>query len=261
MATRDIIQIDEDLCNGCGDCISSCAEGALELVDGKAKLVSDIYCDGLGACLSECPTGALKVIQRESEDFDEEAVKERVQSISHSHSEQKKVGACCPGSMPQKIAPMAAGFQGCPGSAQRSFAPATSRAPVPGDPVPSALTHWPIQLHLASPMAPFFKEADLLLAADCTAFAHGDFHRRFLEGHSLQIACPKLDNPSGYIEKLKYLFANANLKSFTVAIMVVPCCNGLLQMVKQAREEAKSELPIKAVIVDLSGEVVSEEML
>ena len=214
---RTIIEIDRSLCNGCGECTTACAEGALALdAQGKAVLVHDIYCDGLGACLDVCPTGALQIIEREAEAFDEAAVSLRTPVYAHA--------------------------QGCPGSRARTLAPAATA---------SELGQWPIQLHLVAPAAPYFHECDLLVAADCTAFALGSFHTDLLRGKALVIACPKLDSTEGYVEKLAELIGGNTVYSVTVAIMEVPCCSGLSRIVAEAVARSGKNLAIKTVVVPI----------
>lgn len=237
---RKMIVIDEDLCNGCGECITGCVEGALELVDGKAKLVKESYCDGLGACLGDCPTGALTIEEHEVDPFDEAAALAHAAAVEKSAQALKPAVPC-----------------GCPGSAARQFQ--APEAGPSGASVPSQLTHWPIQLHLINPAAAQFQEADVLVAADCTAFALGGFHGELLAGRSLIIACPKLDDPSGYIEKLTTLFADAQPTSVTVPRMQVPCCGGLIHMVLEARKAAGSSLPVREIIVGVEGGILSEK--
>lgn len=260
MPIRQIIEIDEKLCNGCGDCITACAEGAIELVDGKAKLVKDIYCDGLGACLGHCPQGALQIVERESEDFDEQAVEARLAELATRSSNE-------PGPVPlSELAPsqmpMHGHGGGCPGSRTMSFqeSPGLS-APgqAEGDaPQISALRQWPVQLHLVPPTAPFFDGADVLLAADCVAYAVAGFHQRFLRDHALAIACPKLDSHQEiYLEKLVSMIDHGGISSLTVMIMEVPCCSGLRHMAQLAAQNASREVPIRCLVVGVRGEVLS----
>lgn len=237
MSLRKIIQIDESLCNGCGECIGACAEGALELRDGKAKLVRDLYCDGMGACLSGCPTGALTIVEREAEEFDEKAVEARFQPP------------------PNPV------HGGCPGSALREMVPRpvhAAGAPVDAD---SQLAHWPVQLTLVPTAAPFLKDKDILLCADCVPFAMADFHSKLLAGKAVLVACPKLDNMQAYIEKLTALLVDAHPKSVTVARMEVPCCGGLVYALQHAREAAGSKVPISAITVSIRGDVMQEETI
>ena len=235
MAIRNIIRIDESKCNGCGNCITGCAEGALALVDGKAKLVKESYCDGLGACIGECPTGALTIERREADDFGEAA------ATAHAKGEPAVPGEARAGG-------------GCPGAASQVFGKAAAAGR------PSALSHWPVQLHLIDPGAEQYLGADLLIAADCTAFAHGAFHEELLAGRALVIACPKLDAMDGYAEKLAALFAQAKPRSVTIARMQVPCCGGLTHLVQQARALAHSDIPINEITIGIEGGILAEKV-
>jgi len=258
MPVREIIEIDEELCNGCGVCVSACAEGAIQIIDGKAKLVKDEYCDGLGACLGDCPTGAIRVIHRDAPEFDEQAVEKHLTNIGRStDAHQARHAHSVPPPAPQPHhAPHAPG--GCPGSMMRQFAqkPAAG-AMVAG--APSALRQWPVQLHLVPPSAPYFRDADVLLAADCAAFACGDFHTRFLADHALAIACPKLDDPSGYVEKLAAMITDGGIRSLTIVMMQVPCCSGLQRFVELAMQTAGRRVPVRTVVVSLEGETLIDE--
>lgn len=253
MALRQIIEIDEELCDGCGDCVSACAEGAIQLIDGKAKLISDSYCDGLGACIGDCHVGAIKIIERDADGFDEEAVAVHLSKIGHDHEP-------IPVARPLNVLnqSIAGGGAGCPGSRARALQPPPV---VDGDSpaVASQLRHWPIQLHLVPPTAPFFDGADVLLAADCVPFAVGDFHQRFLTAHSLAIACPKLDhNQEIYLEKIIAMIDVAKISSMHVMVMEVPCCSGLLRLVDEARKRATRELPIRCTVIGTDGGVRHE---
>jgi NAD-dependent dihydropyrimidine dehydrogenase PreA subunit len=250
---RKIIEIDRELCNGCSRCTTACAEGALELDGGgKAVLVRDIYCDGLGACLDVCPTGALKVIEKEASAYDEKAAIVHVSSTRGPEA-AKEV---------HREEPLPAA-RGCPGSQARSFMPIARRA---SDSTPavqaeslgagtsaSELGQWPIQLRLVSPAAPYFHECDLLVAADCTAFALGSFHPDLLRGKSLVIACPKLDETEGYVDKLAELIAGNTIYSLTVAIMEVPCCSGLSRIVAEAVAKSGKSIAIRRVVIGTDG--------
>ncbi|HOK89330.1 MAG TPA: 4Fe-4S ferredoxin [Candidatus Hydrogenedentes bacterium] len=247
---RLVIRIDEERCNGCGQCVVGCAEGALAIVDGKAKLVRENFCDGLGACLGTCPTGALSLEYREADPFDEAAVQAHGTSSPSAAFESG-----CPSAGPSRTP--------CPGSATFAFnQPARPRVDHQDNGnghEASALGHWPIQLHLVYSMAPQYQGADLLLAADCTAFALGAFHQRLLRGRALAIACPKLDDSDGYLEKLATLFQQARPASCVVARMEVPCCAGLTRLAVEARNAARSPLTIEEVIVSVRGEILRRQ--
>ena len=364
---RTIIHIDEDLCNGCGLCVEGCHEGALQMIDGKARMISDLYCDGLGACIPECPVGAITLVEREAEPYDEIKVMERIapkgeatilahlnhlidynekefaeQGIQyvkdhnldvdlsrlnaypgekkpqttvmkeHSMTDKKETpgakaagakgtaaqapataamkghhahGGGCPGARMMQFGPRTQASNGTAvattkgagdgsgagnrggastGSAAGAVAGAASDAGMEGSGggQPSALRQWPVQLHLVNPQAPYFRKADVLLAADCVAFAMGDFHSNHLAGKGLAIACPKLDqNKQAYVDKLTSMINDATINTLTVMVMEVPCCSGLLQMARQASANARRKVPVKAIHVSLHGEVISEEWL
>ncbi|OQB28808.1 MAG: Ferredoxin-3 [Candidatus Hydrogenedentes bacterium ADurb.Bin179] len=259
MSTRTIIKIDEEKCNGCGQCIVDCEEGALALVDGKAKLVKESYCDGLGACIGNCPTGALTLEEREAPAFvmpSELAHAAAAETAAHQHPAPRPMESVRP--CPSSVSPVSGNSHsgGCPGSRARQFNRQEAAAASSSQEVPSALGHWPVQLHLVNFIAPHFRNADILIAADCSAFACGAFHPRFLQGKAIAIACPKLDNPDGYLEKLTVLFQQAAPRSVTVVRMEVPCCTGLLRWVLAAREQAGSNLPIEEIIIGVEGTAV-----
>jgi NAD-dependent dihydropyrimidine dehydrogenase PreA subunit len=261
MSVRNIIEIDEELCDGCGECVPSCAEGALQIIGGKARLVADVLCDGLGACLGECPTGALKVTRRDAPEFDEAAVEAHLGKPVPPRSHAAPVSQA---STMAAMAPEGGGHHGCPGAAVRVFplldktpmaAPTPFAAPATG----SKLRQWPVQLHLVPPTAPFFQGRDVLLAADCVPVAVGDFHESFLEGRGLAIACPKLDSHLDvYVAKLTAMIDEANIRSLTVAIMEVPCCGGLLHMAVQAQAAATRTVPIRLVKIGIRGDILSD---
>ena len=254
MAVREVIEIDEELCDGCGDCITACAEGALALVDGKAKLVSDVYCDGLGACIGDCPQGAIAIVQREAADFDEVAVER------HLGDQRGRVGAPMVVSQLPIAGGPAAGSS-CPGSRTQAWTPSESRSDGAAE-VSSQLRQWPIQLHLVPPTAPFFVDSEVLLAADCVAYAVGGFHGRYLNGHGLAIACPKLDSRQEvYLEKLTTMIDEAGIKALNVMVMEVPCCSGLVHMVKEARARATRDVPIRCTVVGVQGNILAEQDL
>lgn len=290
---REIVKIDEDKCNGCGVCVPNCHEGALQIIDGKARLISELMCDGLGACLGHCPEGAIEIEKREAEEYDEVTViqqmipkgkntliahlkhlkehdehvflKQAVEYLRanegihrlnvaditrevHSHSKaHDHAEAGCGG--------------GCPGSAPVSFAPYNFRmAPEATGAIQSELQQWPVQMHLINPAAGYFHGQDMVLAADCAAFSHGDFHRTFLRGKKLVIACPKLDSGKDiYVEKIRRLIDESKINTLTIIMMEVPCCGGLSQLVKIAQSQSARKIPVKEVIIGIRGDVLSEE--
>ncbi len=246
---RNIIEIDEELCDGCGQCVPSCTEGALEIVKGKAKLVAEVYCDGLGACLGECPTGALTVTEREADEFDEEAVEEFLSSKAKETPAQEEAMAC-----------------GCPSSSQiQGFAPTGvcegANQPISQESQDSALAHWPVQSKLVPPTAPFLQGADLLVAADCTPVAYPNFHRDFLKGKAVMVGCPKLDDAEEYVQKFADVFNAAGIKSVSVVVMEVPCCQGLPVIVRKGMEKAGKNIPREKVVISPRGDLVSQDRL
>ena len=288
---RQIVQIDEEKCNGCGICIPNCHEGALQIIDGKARLISDLMCDGLGACLGHCPEGALEIIEREAAPYDEIAVikdiipKGKNTMIAHlqhlkEHSETTYLKQAVnwleenrnnlPFDLDEvkfKVHTMqkpqtheSGGGCGCMGSQEMSFDKKEASQEITE--VQSELRQWPVQLHLVSKNAQYFRNADLLLAADCVAFSMGNFHQKFLKGKGLAIACPKLDsNMEVYVEKLIGMIDEAKVNTITVMIMEVPCCGGLLQLAKTALQQATRKVPLKVIIVSVQGEVIKEEWI
>jgi len=243
MATREIIHIDEEKCDGCGDCVLACAEGAIKIIDGKARLISDTYCDGLGACLGECPQGALTIVKRDAPDFDEVAV------VEHLAQQSEKIAQTAP-----------VHHAGCPGSAMQNFAqPKAAAAPSSRQAV-SQLGHWPVQLMLIPPHAPFLKNSDLLVCADCVPFTVPDFHARYLAGRAVLVGCPKLDDLGHYYEKLKAIFAEANPERITVLLMEVPCCGGIGQAAVQARNEVAPHIPLEIHTVGIQGGIHVESV-
>jgi ferredoxin len=297
---RDIIFIDEELCDGCGDCIPNCHEGALQLIDGKARLISDLMCDGLGACIGHCPQGAITMDKREAEPYNEtEVIKQmagkgkntvlahlqhlvdhneidfvkegvtwlrnnedqlnfnlkEVTSIIHNEKMNKEA---------VKIAAMApvqdASSGGCPGSQTREIMHNEEDSPAATTNQPNELRQWPVQFHLINPAAGYFQGADLLLAADCSAYTVGNFHSKYLKGKSLVIGCPKLDSAQeNYVQKLVQLIDHSKINTIHVLVMEVPCCGGLLSLVEQAKEMANRNIPVKATVVGINGEVLSED--
>ena len=271
---RQIIRIDEEKCDGCGLCAKGCPEGALQVIDGKARLVSEITCDGLGACVGDCPRGAITVETREAAPYDERltldnlipqganTLKAHLRHL-HEHGQttylQQALACLQERHIPVPDFKENALHQGCPGSAPRDLSRGQA-APATRDGLVSQLTQWPVQLHLVSPMNPAFEKADLLIAADCTAFALADFNQKWLPGRKLVIACPKLDqNQAVYLDKLTALIDEAKVNTITVMIMEVPCCGGLLRLAQSAVARASRKVPIKVVVVGIDGGVRQED--
>lgn len=282
---RTIIKIDEALCNGCEACVTGCHEGALQMIDGKARMVSELFCDGLGACIGDCPVGAITLEEREAEPYDEIATIERMipkgektiiahlkhlkehgefeylkQGVTYLRSQGIPVDVSSVHNMP---APGVKQGGGCPSSKEMTFAPTATpsfKMATPAAQSGSQLRQWPVQLHLLNPEAAYFQQADVVLAADCVAFSFADFHNRFLVGKTLAIACPKLDtNKESYIEKLKAMILRSNINTLTVIIMEVPCCGGLLGLAQKAVVEAGRKIPLKLVVVGVKGDILREE--
>ncbi|MBP1667556.1 MAG: 4Fe-4S ferredoxin [Bacteroidetes bacterium] len=299
---RDILKIDEELCTGCGLCVPNCHEGALQVIDGKVRLVSELMCDGLGACIGYCPEGAITIEKREAEPYDEVRVMEQMVNKGrntiaahlkhlkdHGETGYLKEGAeylrqnrsglgFDPDSLLAEVhysgkqSPDADKHHhhshahksgGCPGSKEKVLErPAAAATVTSAENSQSELRHWPVQMHLINPNASYFQGADLLVAADCVAYSTGSFHSRFLKGKSLVIACPKLDrNTEIYVEKLTALIDIARVNTITVMMMEVPCCGGLLQMIKAASSPASRKVPVKQMIVSISGEILKEEWI
>lgn len=261
MATRKIITINEELCNGCGNCITGCAEGALQMVNGKAKLVKETYCDGFGDCIGACPTGALKIVEKDAEEFDFDHTIRHVASLrgeegvkamkeAHKQHEAKLVptqhshGGGCPGSRMRTMQPLQ----------QQSKAVSDSSMPTV---MKSEISQWPLQLHLLPVKAPFFDNRELVILSTCSPVTSPDVHWRFIRGRSVAIACPKLDRTEGYVEKLAEIFVSNNIPRVIVLRMEVPCCGGLSAMVKMALEKAKPQgLVVDEVTMSLEGEII-----
>ncbi len=246
---REIVRIDEEKCNGCGLCVPACAEGAIQIIDGKARLIADNLCDGLGACLGECPQDAITIERREADAFDEEAVEAH---LGHQPAEHPPAGGC-PSADVQSFAPAGGG---CPSARLQSFGrDETANGGEAAGRRPSELRQWPVQLHLVPPTAPFLQHADVLLAADCVPFAYADFHKDLLKDKALLIACPKLDDTSPYVEKLTAMIQQGHIRSLTVVHMEVPCCSGLIFLARQAIEASGVEIPFQTVRVGIQGEI------
>jgi NAD-dependent dihydropyrimidine dehydrogenase PreA subunit len=243
---RKIVEIDEEKCNGCGQCVIGCAEGAMAIVGGKAKVISDNLCDGLGACIGECPEDALKIIEREADPFDEAAVEAHLAARQSKETSQETTMACgCPSTQIQSFSP-------CP-SAQVKTLPTSGEA--------SALSHWPVQIKLVPPHAPFLKGADLLVVADCVPVAFPSLHQELLQGKAIMIGCPKFDDADEYIEKFAAIFSTSGIKRLTTVVMEVPCCSGLPMMVLKGREKAGSQLPVDQVVVSTRGHILEQRQV
>ncbi len=281
---REIIRIDEAKCNGCGLCIPNCPEGALQIIDGKVRLISDLFCDGLGACIGHCPEGAITIEEREAEKYDERKVMENIVKQGkkvikahlehlkeHNQSEYLKQAVDFLQEKGRDIPfeePAPSGhqqphkFSGCPGARTMTFGEEQGAAEEagPASKVGSQLRQWPIQMHLISPTAPYYQGRDVLLVADCVAYALGGFHADYLKGKSLAIACPKLDEGQEiYLEKIKSWLEDAKVNTLTVLMMEVPCCRGLLNLAQQALEQSQRKVPLKSIVVSLQGEILQED--
>ncbi|MBN2032806.1 MAG: 4Fe-4S binding protein [Deltaproteobacteria bacterium] len=240
---RKIVRIDEDLCDGCGACVPSCAEGAIEVVDGKAKMVAEKYCDGLGACLGDCPKGALTVEERVADEFDEEAVEKYLSAGKKEEPNKEFLMVCgCPSSQIKVLTP----------SLEGSGEPSTQN---------SELAHWPVQIKLVPSTAPFLKGADLLIAADCAAVAYPNLHRDFLKNRVVMIGCPKFDDVQEYVEKFTEIFKTANIRSVTILDMEVPCCSALPQIVKRSMDRADKSIPGEEIVIGSGGDILNRQDL
>lgn len=253
MSIRNIVHIDPERCNGCGQCVTACAEGAIQIVDGKARLVSDVYCDGLGACLGHCPQDAITVEPREAEAFDAAAAPgpQHPPTTPATNSPGQR-----PVPPPATLPMPSAG--GCPGLRLASLKRPSPAPAAAGQPVESRLANWPVQLRLIPPGAPFLQGADLLLVGDCVPFAYADFHRAFLgAGSPVAIACPKLDNAEAHVDKLASILQTAGLRSLRVLVMEVPCCHGLIRIAEAAMARAGVNIPLSTVTVGIHGDIVA----
>ncbi len=303
---RDIVLIAEEKCNGCGLCVPNCHEGALQIIDEKARLISDLFCDGLGACIGHCPEGAISIVQREAEPYDEKKVMEIMISkgentilahlqhlkdhgeteflkqgidflmgknlglnLSHFIEEKTDVRQIVNelfGSKSHSGIPHSGNGGGCPGSKAMQFNFDTDEVEKAGIPVAvevkSELRQWPVQLHLLNPQANYFRNADVVLTADCVAYSMGDFHAKYLKGKSLAIACPKLDsNLESYVDKLISMINDSHINTLTILRMEVPCCGGLVQMAQMALQSADSKVPLKEIVVGVQGNILSEKWI
>ena len=238
---RKIIEIDEELCDGCGQCVTGCAEGALAIIDDKARVISDNLCDGLGACIGECPTGALQIVEREAEEFDENAVESHLAQQPREQADSTPaMGGGCPSAGIQMFTPQA------PDAGPRHKA-------ARDDEGPSALSHWPVKLRLVPPHAPFLKGADLLVLADCGAIAFPTLHRDLLQGRVVLAGCPKFDDVALYEERLTQIFKQASIRTITVVRMEVPCCAGLQALVKKCLRSSGADIPVEEIVISATG--------
>jgi Pyruvate/2-oxoacid:ferredoxin oxidoreductase delta subunit len=243
---RKIVQIDEEKCDGCGQCVIGCAEGALTIVDGKVKVISENLCDGLGACIGECPQGALRIIERQAEAFDEAAVEAHLESSGAEEQSTPQTMPC-----------------GCPSTQIQSFVPGPGtpiKGPLDRGTQPSALSHWPVQIRLIPPNAPFLKGADLLIMADCVPVVFPGLHQELLPGKVVMIGCPKFDDAQEYIDKFAVIFKTAGIKSITIVVMEVPCCSGLPAMVRKGLETAGAQIPMNQLVVSTRGKMVDDRL-
>ena len=288
---REIVNINEEKCNGCGLCIPNCHEGALQIIDGKARLISELMCDGLGACLGHCPEGAITIEKREADEYDEVLVVQQIlpngkntlvahlkhlkehgetvflkQAVGYLRMHASEIPFSIDAVTAEVHASKAEAFDGCasggcPGSKAVSFEPQNLRftPAAAAVEIPSALRQWPVQMHLINPAGSAFQGTDLLLAADCVAFSRGNFHTKHLAGKSLVIACPKLDQGKDiYVEKIRRLIDDAKVNTITIMMMEVPCCGGLSQLVQMGAAQAIRKVPVKEIIVSIRGEILEE---
>jgi Fe-S-cluster-containing hydrogenase component 2 len=240
---RKIIHIDDKFCNGCGQCVPACAEGAIQVVDGKARLISERFCDGLGACLGECPQGAIRIIEVEADEFDPEAVEKHLLDKDRQKEDTATLMSA-----------------GCPSGRVQTFSVSSGEdsSEASHGRISSALSHWPVQIRLVPPAAPFLKGADLLIAADCTPIAYPGFHNDFLKGRVVLIGCPKFDDVQLYIQKLTEIFKTANIRSVTVVVMEIPCCQGLLMIIDKALKSAGKNIPVEEITLSPKGTIIKK---
>ncbi len=268
MSRRKIITINEELCNGCGQCVTACAEGALQIVNGKAKLVKEQFCDGFGDCIGECPTGALKIEERESADFDEEATRKHVLTTGGVEA-LRKMDAAAQAHAQRMRAAAHPPAGGCPGTRMRmpqGEAPRPAQpvagGDMPGQVLPSELRQWPVQIHLVQPHAPFFNQRELVVLSTCSPIASADVHWRYIRGRAVVVGCPKLDQTEGYVEKLAAILRNPTIPRMIVVRMEVPCCGGLTAIaVEAAQQSGRKDLEVVEATVSLDGAVLASKTL
>ncbi len=266
---RKIIRIDEEKCTGCGDCIPNCPEGALQVIDGKARLVSDLFCDGLGACIGHCPVGAITVEEREAEPYDERKVIERIvaqgPNVLRAHLDHLRDHGAddylhealdylrehdIPVPEPEPAS------SGCPGARAMCLEPAGATEGEPSGRAVSRLRHWPVQIALVAPIAPFLDGADVVVVADCVPFAYANLHEDFLKGRAVLVGCPKLDDAEAHIKKLAAIFEHNGIRSIEVVHMEVPCCFGMVRVAQEALQRCGKDLPLQTTKIGIGGEVV-----
>lgn len=252
---RKIVEIDEERCNGCGQCVEACAEGAIQIVNGKAKLVSETYCDGLAACLGECPVDALRIVEKEAEAFDADAVPRKpIQAGTAGGS----VEGTAPDTQTGPTLPC-----GCPSTKVEIFSSPrdTANKPLIQEDNNSVLAHWPVQIRLVPPSAPFLRSAHLLVASDCTPVAYPRFHRDFIEGKTVLVGCPKFDDADDYADRFSEIFKTAGIRSVTIVVMEVPCCSKMPLIVRQGMRKAGVQIPTEVVVVNTRGKIVWREKM
>lgn len=255
MVKRSIVEIDEDKCTGCGQCIPNCHEGALKIVNGKAKLVKATYCDGLGNCLGHCPFDAIRIVEKDVDAFDFEATNTHLRSIGREELKENPLDVVEKKEITTPPSPCSGG--GCPGARLRQMQTVEEKETLSSENMSSSLRQWPVQMNLLPPNAPFFNNSDLLICADCVAVAFPNLHQQLLKGKSVAIGCPKLDNLEAYIEKIKAIIQLNDLKSITVAVMEVPCCQGMYMAVSKALAESEKNVPLIKKIISINGEFLN----
>lgn len=274
MSKRKIISIDQELCNGCGNCVPNCPEGAIQIIDGKARLISDIFCDGLGACIGECPLGAITIVEREAEEYNEKKVMKNIikqgentikahlqHLLDHNELEYYKEAIEVLKENNIEIPKLTKEnlVHGCPGAKIIDFSDKNKTQEDETGTRHSQLKQWPIQLHLISPLAPYYRNKDVFLIADCVAYAFADIHKEYMKNRSIAIGCPKLDSDLEiYVEKVKAMIDESKINTLTVMTMEVPCCSGLLAIAQKALQKANRKIPLKSIVVSIQGDILEE---
>ncbi|SHJ56133.1 4Fe-4S binding domain-containing protein [Malonomonas rubra DSM 5091] len=255
MAYREMVKIDEDKCDGCGLCVPACAEGAIQIINGKAKLVADNLCDGLGACLGDCPQGAITIEKREADEFDEVAVEQHLKEIGREETVRQHPASPAGGCPSAQVKSFTPPTGGCPSAKLMNFSKQEAADADQAGQRPSELCQWPVLLNLVPPTAPFLEGKELLLAADCGPFAYADFHKDILKGRSVVVGCPKFDDTQLYIEKLSAMIKAGGISKIVVAHMEVPCCSGLIAIAKQAIEKSGIDMPLEMIKIGIQGDL------